>query len=372
MDSNFISAIRDLITDLSNTFPEYAFLWEKWTDLSLSQNVSQDLFEYCLTVYPERFFDILYQNDDIFLITSEVNTRFLPNVDFKILFNGENVSEVTKKSLWKYLQLILFTIVNKVTDKSKFGDSANMFDGIDETELHEKINAAMINLGDFFQMTDEPKNLTDDPGETTFNFDKMDNIPSADDVHGHLKGLFDGKIGSLAKELAEEITGDFADLMEDDGTIKSAQDVVKKIMKNPKKIMDLLKVVSIKLNTKMKNGDISQDDIMKEASEIMGRMKDMGGDNDFSEIFKNITKNMGPMTENKTALTRMTQQMTNQNSLKSKLEKRRHDNAKRAAIAALATNAVTSAVTSSTPNTFTLDDKQETTPIKTTPIKTKK
>jgi len=340
MDSNFISAIGDLLTDLSNTFPEYTFLWKKWTNPELSR----ELFEYCLTVYPERFFDILYQNDDIFLITSEVNTRFLPNIDFKILFNGENVSEVTKKSLWKYLQLILFTIVNKVTDKSKFGESANMFDNIDENELHDKINAAMANLGDFFKMTDEPTDPTADPTDTTFNFDKID-MPNADDVHGHLKGLFDGKIGSLAKELAEEITGDFSDLMEDDGTINSAQDVVKKIMKNPKKIMDLLKVVSSKLNTKMKNGEISQEDIMKEAGEIMGRMKDMGGDADFSEIFKNITKSMDPNKSDKTALTRMTQQMTNQNSLRAKLEKRRKNVAKQNEV-------------------FKLNEKQETTPIK--------
>ena len=37
----------------------------------------------------------LYQNNDIFNADSEINTTFLPNVDFKLLFNCEGVSENT-------------------------------------------------------------------------------------------------------------------------------------------------------------------------------------------------------------------------------------------------------------------------------------
>jgi hypothetical protein len=67
------------------------------------------------------------------------------------------------------------------------------------------------------------------------------------------------------------------------------------MLKNPKKIMDLMKTVSGKLDSKMKSGEISKDEIMKEASEWMSKMKDMGGSDQFNEIFKNITKNMGGM-----------------------------------------------------------------------------
>ena len=59
------------------------------------------------------------------------------------------------------------------------------------------------------------------------------------------KGLFDGKIGKLAKELADELSGDLMHMFGEDGEgengPKSTQDVLKKMMKNPKKIMDLLK-----------------------------------------------------------------------------------------------------------------------------------
>ena len=110
----------------------------------------QKLFDYCLTIYPERFFDILYQNE-IFESDSDSNTFFLPSVDFKILFNSEGVSEQTKQTIWKYLQLILFSVVGNVKDKNVFGDTANLFEGINENDLEEKMKETMDNIGDFFK-----------------------------------------------------------------------------------------------------------------------------------------------------------------------------------------------------------------------------
>jgi hypothetical protein len=64
---NFRSIITDFTKDLSITFPEYIFLWSKWTDTEeFNEKELQYIFEYCLSIYPERFFDILYQNDEIF------------------------------------------------------------------------------------------------------------------------------------------------------------------------------------------------------------------------------------------------------------------------------------------------------------------
>jgi hypothetical protein len=160
-----------------------------------------------------------------------------------------------------------------------------------------------------------------------------------------LKTLFDGKIGSLAKELAEEISQDFSDILSDEsGNPPNTQDVLQKMLKNPKKIMDLMKTVSSKLDSKMKNGEISRDEIMKEASEWMSRMKDMGGKDDFSEILKNLTKSMGGMGGlagmgglgglagmaglgknmkfDTNAFDRMTKQQSQKEGIRSRLEKR--------------------------------------------------
>jgi hypothetical protein len=153
-------------------------------------------------------------------------------------------------------------------------------------------------------------------------------MPNAEGLHHHLKGLFDGKIGSLAKEMAEEIAKDLGSLLGEEGEdIKSTQDFLKKMIRNPKKLMELMKKVSSKLNDKMKSGDISQDELMREASEWMGKMKGMGGADNFGEVFKNLAKNMGGLGKNTkmdmNAMNRMLNRNTTKERMAAKLEKKK-------------------------------------------------
>jgi len=314
---NFISIIHDFTNDLSITFPEYEYLWANWNRTETSQTDYNDLYAYCLKIYPERFFDILYQNDEIFSTEKEeqVNTLFLPYVDFKIFFHCTNVSETTKKTIWKYLQLILVTIMSGIQDKSVFGDTANLFDGIDETDLHSKLAETISGLSDFFKTSGLKSDIPREQGEMpdfSKTFENMNDtfknmfegadisgnmdssIPNPDDLNDHLKNLFGGKIGALAKELAEELSEDVMEMFGTDSQseIKSTQDVLKKIMRNPKKMTELLKTVSTKIDKKMKDGEISQADIMKEAGDLMGKMKEMGGGKDFQDMMRNMTKGM--------------------------------------------------------------------------------
>jgi len=301
---NFRSVITDFAKDLSTTFPEYAFLWSKWSDSETEKDEYDRLFQYTLVLYPERFFDILYQNADIFKADSEINVQFLPNVDFKILYHCEGISDSTRASLWKYLQVILFTVVGSVKDKANFGDSMNLFEGIDESELQSKLKDAMGSIGDFFGKMEsdksepvEAEHVEEEEDSKPFNpknFFGSGGMPNPESLHEHLKTLFDGKIGKLAKELAEEISEDFTKTFgEDMDNMKSTQDVFSKLMKNPEKISGLVKTVGDKLKTKMANGEISKDDLMSEAGELMKKMKEMGGAENFASMFKNMAKGMG-------------------------------------------------------------------------------
>ena len=301
----FRSVINDFAKDLSTTFPEYAFLWAKWSDQETEHAEYDRLFQYTMTIFPERFFDILYQNADIFKVDSEINTHFLPNVDFKILYHCDGITESSRESLWKYLQVILFTVIGAMKDKTNFGDSMNLFEGIDETELQEKLKDVMGNLGSMFENMESPKDDSEQDQDqdqdqedakpfNPKNFFGKGGIPNPEDIHDHLKTLFDGKIGKLAKELAEEISGDFAEAFgEDMNNMKSTTDVFSKLMKNPEKISGLVKTVGDKLKTKMANGEISKDDLMSEAGELMKKMKEMGGAENFASMFKNMAKGMG-------------------------------------------------------------------------------
>ncbi len=312
--TNFKSIIHDFTMDLGTTFPEFSHSWSKWTNTTDEEYTK--LYEYCMTVFPERFFDIMYQNNEIFDLNNTTNVYFLPDVNFKVLYNCEGLSENTKKTIWKYLQLLLFNVIGSVDDKSKFGDAASIFDGIDENMLQDKLKETMEGLSDFFKgMSDKQ---TPDGEKHEFTFDANDNMPNLESVNEHLKGIFDGKIGKLAKEIAEEISGDFNDLV-GDTTEGTTQDVMKNLMKNPKKMMGLVKKVGSRLTQKMDNGEISKDEIMKEAGDIMAKMKEMGGGAEkLNELFKQFAgKGMRVDTN---AMERMTKTEAMKERMRKKME----------------------------------------------------
>lgn len=361
--SNFKSIITDFTRDLTTTFPEYSYLWSKWSQNTITDVETEDLFKYILMIYPSRFFDILYENETIFKIDDETNVNFLPNVNFRLLYNCENITENTKKSIWKYLQLILFTIVGTIKDKTNFGDTTNMFEGIDENDLQTKLAETMDNMTDFFKnleknfenmngnnTDEEVPNLVDpdmekihkefeDAFENIFknvpqegdneegSLPKMNGLPNIKNIHEHLKTLFEGKIGKLAKEMAEEISEEFKTELQDDlQDIKNPQDAIKHLMKDPKKLMDLMKKVGNKLDTKMQNGEISRDELMKEAQGLLGKMKDIGGGDELNRMFKEMAKKMGMGSNvklDKNALNKFTKMEETREKMKSRAVQRK-------------------------------------------------
>lgn len=289
LPDNFRETLRDFTRDLTATFPEYSALWSQWTEPDADVAA---VFQHCLAVYPERFFDILNQNADIFDASNPTNTHFLPGVEFKMLYHCEGITDKTRESMWKYLQVVLFLLVGNIKDKADFGPSLNLFDN--EDDLQEKLQEVMKNLGGFFGTKGEDGDEEEEEEE-----DKDDPFrPAAgslpnfkpDQLHKHLMELFSGKIGKLAKELAEDLGDDFAaTLGEDMKDVTSTQEVLAKLMKDPSKVSGLVKTVGEKLNQKMAAGDISREDIMKEASEMMKKMKEMGG----QDFLKTFAKGMG-------------------------------------------------------------------------------
>ena len=326
---NFNQTILDFIVDIETTFPEHTHILEKWKNMT--SDVQQTLYEYISKVYPERFFDILYQNTEIFQ-NDEINTKFLPELDFKVLYNDETVSDNTRQVLWKYLQLILFLVVGNIKDKSMFGESANIFDGIEEDELGNKLKETMDDLGGFFKNMGLNMDQTqEEEKQSTPECDASSGLPNIENLQDHLKSLFDGKIGKLAKDLAEEISTDFSSVLGDFGEIDennppSTNDILKKLMKNPKKIMDLVKTVGSKIKSKMDDGEINKEDLMGEASDILSKMKEMGGTDEMNEILKKFAGSMGKnMKIDKNALNRMSKTEAMKERMRQKLEKKQQE-----------------------------------------------
>lgn len=338
----FSKNIKDLLLDLKTTFSDKTetiidensdFLnilnydFTKLNEDNIEENKceeyksllisSQKLFDYCKIVYPERFFDILYQNEEIF--NNDSNTYFLPQIDFAQLY-FDTTSTQTKETLWKYLQLILFSIVTSIDSKDSFGANTQLFEAINSDEFKNKLQDTVKQMEQMFNFKKNTQNANEDSKETEaeteedkerensnepklpFDFEKMfesmnlpssedmsnalpGNLPDSDSIFSHINGLINGKIGSLAKELAEETTKDLDIDMEN---VSDVNDVFKKLFKNPGNLMNLVNNISSKLDNKMKDGSIKESELLEEASSIFKNMKNMPGMDNMEQLFKSM------------------------------------------------------------------------------------
>ena len=123
--TEFSKIINDFIADIVTTFPEYTGLIKRWWSNNESRKQKEEtfVFRHCVKTIPERFFDILYKNADMFGDDSETNTEFLPGIVFKQLWKCD-ISDTTRETIWKYLQLILFSVIGSVHNSNEFGDTA--------------------------------------------------------------------------------------------------------------------------------------------------------------------------------------------------------------------------------------------------------
>jgi len=281
----FQKIMKDFYRDILTSFPEYKDkLGPNEIDFLTGDDDGLILFSYCKKVYPERFFDILYKNIDIF-VDENINTKFLPNIEFNNIWK-EDISENTREVIWKYLQLVLFSVSSGLDSGDSFGETAKLFEAIDEGELKSKLEETMAQMGDMFKDGNIFKGLS---GETFEPFDmsgvNMEDMPDAEQMQEHINGLLGGKLGTLAHEIAEETASELNVDMED---ATNVGDVFQKLFKNPGKLMNMVKKVGTKLDSKLKSGEIKESELMEEASELMEKMKNMPG-------MKNMDKILGQM-----------------------------------------------------------------------------
>jgi hypothetical protein len=258
---DFNKVIKDFVKDLLTTFPELRTTLDDslsfihtHDDTSESLPFYKTIFTHIMRVLPPHFFNILNQSDDLFKQECEL----LPGIDFKLIWSDKNVSKKTRDIIWKYLQLIMFLIIGETKDF----DMSKMFQ---DGDLKNKMHETMENMKSFFD----------------------DHLPDSEKLNNHLEGLMNSKIGALAQEIANETSDELRQSF--DGS-ESMTEVFQKMMKDPKKLMGLVSSVGSKVESKIKNGDIKESELMQEASDLLKKMKDIPGMGNFENIFKNMAK----------------------------------------------------------------------------------
>lgn len=281
-NNNFNKIIKEFSLDLSKTFPDYGEVNNLLNKINIENNY-EFLYEYCKNNIPLHFFNILYENEDMF--NPEINSQLflLPDIDFIILWK-EELSDNTRLTIWKYLQLLLFSVISDLNENS-FGDASKLFEAINQDEFKNKIQETINNIDNIFNNDISFNNDDNDNNDISFNNDFTKNLPNAEELNEQINKLMNGKLGNLAKEIADETAKDL-DL--DLENANSVNGVFKELFKNPTKLMNLVKNVGGKLDTKLKNGDIKESELLEEASELVNKMKNMPGGSNLEDLFKNM------------------------------------------------------------------------------------
>ena len=286
----FYKIINDFIIDILITFPEYSGIVSRWwnnlNDEETQKKETLLVFRHCVKVFPERFFDILYKNIELFSEESEHNTEFLPGIVFKQLWNL-NISDNTKETIWKYLQLILFSVIGTVHNSSELGDTAKLFEVINEEELKKKLEETLEGMQNIFNTdnTDNTNNTSENFTDASLNGINMENMPNAEQLHEHINSMMEGKLGKLALELAQETAEDLNLNINETG---DAKDVFQKLFKNPGKMMNMVKNIGNKIDAKLKSGELKESELMEEGMELLNKMKNMPGMGDMQKMFSQM------------------------------------------------------------------------------------
>lgn len=270
----FKKIVIDLMDDILITFPEYKEKISEWwlDDIKNYEKV----FKHCQKEYPPYFFDILYKNKEAF---ESSNFEIVPNIKLNSLLFAENISDHTFEIIWKYLQLLLFSIINTIKDKNAFGDATkNLFSAISPETMQEKLEEVMEGFKEIFQNTED--NDQDFEGKTENNTqpDLSNNfIPDLDEIQEHLKELMDGKIGQFAMEMAEDWIQEFGmDMnldMNTENMNSTTTEMFEKILKDPSKMMKLMQNVFNKFQDKINSGELTQEEIIKESKIMLEKLK---------------------------------------------------------------------------------------------------
>jgi hypothetical protein len=257
---NFFKIIDDFVQDLFGTFPEL-----KTNPLLLSieeknPDAYQTVFDNVLVTFPPCMMDLLQENETLFTETH----FFLPDVDFKILWN-ETITPTTKATLWKYLKLILFSILGHIN--APFPE--------------EKMKEAMDNMKNMFE--------------------------GKEGIEKELEGMMGGKIGALAKEIAEETIGKEEDF--------------KTMMKDPSSLFSLASTIGDKIEKKIKSGDLKESELIEEAAMMFQKIKGMPGMSQFESMFQGKMNTTGMKNKMDQQLKKAKMKERLQQKLASKTEK---------------------------------------------------
>jgi hypothetical protein len=292
---SFNKTLKEFTDELSLTFPEYkSAIRHTYHTIDEENTHFLRWFERETKQY---YLDIATKNEQIFL-SCEDALVFLPEIDFVFIFKAK-ITTHTKDVIWKYLHTLLLLVAHYQMNTSNLGSTfeewSKMLDTetLDEEKLKEMQAQAeqmlklMENLTE--NLSKEDENEQEDSGEEEGEEHSSSTEEGNIEDDPFIKKITKSKIAKLAEELVEEMKEDNLGInLDGSGSI---QDIFNLIGKNPQKLMNLVKKVGNKIQTKMAEGNFQENELVAEAQEIMSSMQNSHA---FRKMFKKAKKNGMP------------------------------------------------------------------------------
>jgi len=251
------------IKDVIKMQPDYKETLEEYYNELLNSETSND------DKYIKRFmrkigdYKSQISQKDESLFSSSI--LILKNIDFHELWNWSGFTDEFKNTTWEYLQTMYVLGETIISDSDKI---KNLVENFKRIRNNEEIVTKDENDNELMDMI---KNLAENQEKSNAAIDE--NI------------LENGLIGSLAKELAEDINLDDLNLnISNDAD--NINDVFSNLLSgdNPMNFMNLIQNVGQKIQSKMESSNIDQGKLMEEAQNMMGML---GSNN---PLFDNLLK----------------------------------------------------------------------------------
>lgn len=309
----FDDLYKEFLNYIAKNFPEY----KKYVDTD-SKNYIYDFIELNLPFMEE----ISLRNVDIFRYKYK-DTYLIKGLKFKRILEKSNKVE----PIWRYLHK-LYIVAYSCNLEEIVRKKYNKFNDISRVlELHNAIVENIMLSGypiieeSSSSDEEEEEELSDDEKEMRDKFkrykkgENVDEPPSEENIGLGLENMFEGTaIGNLAKELSEEINLDELKDLKIDNPSEILGMFLNPNSDNQNKIKNITDTVFKKLDTKMKDGSLSQEQLFGEAQKMMQNMGGMFGNS--TDMLRQVSSMMGQSTQSKKVSKKRMKHRANKNNKK--------------------------------------------------------
>lgn len=282
----FNSTLQEFLNIIKTNFPNQQEQIDK--HYNFETNTDKYINEF-LKNCEDKGDDISTKNEIIF----SRNQVLLNSVDFYTIWNEETLEDNQRENIWNYIHSLYIFAFEYIKEENLKDILKNIKKiGTDRNSLDEHTRT-FLNIVDTLteKYTKKSKTDTDTDSKDDSSVDEDDE--NSDDPTGgffNMPDMFNGIIGDLAKEIAQDLDPSKLDLS---NPMEMLQDLLSgNYDENNDKtgVGSLIKNIVSKIQTKIESGEISKDSLMDEAQNIMKSFK--GGKKGKFNMFKKMMDQM--------------------------------------------------------------------------------